>query len=284
MFIILGGTGHVGSAVAAALIERGADLTIVGRDVGHMPDAVAGRARFAECDLLDRDRLHAILRGGRRAFLLNPPGDPTGDSNSAEQATIAAILAAMDGAGLELAVAQSTYGARPGPPCGDLTTLHALEQGLANQTIPAQVIRAAYHYSNWDFALAEARTGRLTSLMPADLALPMVSPLDIGRAAAEALTGPAVAGLTHAEGPHRLTPRDVAAAFGRALGHDVAVAEIPRRDWQDWFRQAGFSQGAAKSYGCMTAATVDTADSWPRDPLRGSVTIDEHIAALLQQD
>lgn len=283
MFIILGGTGHVGSAVATALLRDRAEVTIVGRDHARAEALMAKGARFAECDIRDSARLHHILRGGQRAFLLNPPGDPSGDSNAAELQTIAAILAALEGSGLEMLVAQSTYGARPGGPCGDLNTLYALEQGLACQPIPAQVIRAAYHYSNWDFSLDEACGGRLTSVLPADLALPMASATDIGTVAAKALTGKIASGLSHVEGPQRLSATDVAAAFGRALRRPVAVNAIPRPDWAEWFAQAGFSGPSAASYACMTAATIDDAANWPHDPLCGDVTIDAHIAALIGQ-
>ncbi|TGR60102.1 NmrA family transcriptional regulator, partial [bacterium M00.F.Ca.ET.194.01.1.1] len=93
----------------------------------------------------------------RRAFLLNPPADPATDTDAEEQKTVAAIVTALAGSGLEKVVAESTYGAQPGEGIGDLSVLYGFEQKLKAQTIPASIIRAAYYMSNWDQALETAR-------------------------------------------------------------------------------------------------------------------------------
>lgn len=186
MHIVLGGTGHVGSALAETLLARGEPVAIVTRDAANAASWRQKGAEVAEADVLDTPALRHVLRSGRRAFLLNPPADPAGDIDAEERRTVAAILAALDGSGLEKVVAESTYGAQPGEGIGDLGTLHALEQGLAAQRIPATIQRAAYYMSNWDAQLESAREeGRIMSFFPADFALPMVSPRDLGEAAAD---------------------------------------------------------------------------------------------------
>ena len=122
-------------------------------------------AVVAVCDIRDTDALRDVFRTGRRAFLLNPPADPSTDTDAEERATVASIVAALDGSGLEKVVAQSTYGARPGERCGDLTVLYELEQALA---IPASVLRAAYYMTNWDAVLPTMRNESvLPTLFPA---------------------------------------------------------------------------------------------------------------------
>src|SRR4051812_15780401 len=53
--LVTGGTGYVGSVVAALLLESGHDVTVVDDlSTGHA-DAVPDGARFVKADLLDRD-------------------------------------------------------------------------------------------------------------------------------------------------------------------------------------------------------------------------------------
>ncbi|WP_343717026.1 NAD(P)H-binding protein, partial [Inquilinus sp.] len=95
MFIILGGTGHVGSAAARALLDQGRPVTIVTRN----PDRAEGwkrrGAEVAVSDVRDVDRLRAVFRRGRRAFLLNPPADVSTDTDAGERETVRCILAAL---------------------------------------------------------------------------------------------------------------------------------------------------------------------------------------------
>ncbi|WP_311043723.1 NmrA family NAD(P)-binding protein [Rhizobium lentis] len=191
MYIIVGGTGHVGSAVAKTLLDEGKAVTIVTR---NPEKAGAWRQRGAEvalADVHDVTSLRQVFRHGKRAFLLNPNADISSDTDREERKTVRCLLEAIDGSGLEKVVAQSTMGAQPGEECGDLNVLYELEVGLRNQPIPASVVRAAYYYSNRDAMLGSIkRDGVLSTMLPANLKLPMVAPEDLGRVAARLLQEP----------------------------------------------------------------------------------------------
>jgi uncharacterized protein YbjT (DUF2867 family) len=278
MFIIVGGTGRVGSATAEALLAAGQPVTIITRSASKGDLWSKRGVEVAVADVHDVDALRAAFRRGRRAFLLNPPADPSSDTDAEERATVRCLLAALDGSGLEKVVALSTYGARPGEACGDLTVLHGLEEGLRAQPIPAAIMRAAYMMSNWDEALGSARqSGALLSMLPRDLKLPMVAPKDLGAVAARLLQEPARGTETHyAEGPERYTPANVAAAFARALDKAIEVEVVPRERWEETFRSFGFSEKAARSYACMTGVTVDE-PALPASPIRGNIGLTDHV-------
>jgi len=282
LHIILGGTGRVGSATARALLDRGESVTIVTRDEAHGRELKRLGARLALADIRDVAALRDVFRGGRRAFLLNPPADPSQDTDAEERANVAAIIEALDGSGLEKVVVQSTYGARPGERCGDLTVLHEMEQRLKAQSIPAAINRGAYYMSNWAGFLDMARdTGMLPSFFPAMLRLPMVSPGDLGRVAARRLTGPVGDTATlHIEGPERYTPADVAEAFQDVLGRPVVLQEIPRSGLRETFLQFGFSEEAAASYACMTEAVIDGETDIAEASERCGTTLRAYISAL----
>jgi uncharacterized protein YbjT (DUF2867 family) len=282
MYVILGATGHVGSAVANALLEQGQQVSVIMRDSGKGNPWKQRGAKVAVADVHDVAALRAVFRQGRRAFLLNPPADPSTDTNAEEQKTVRCILAALEGSGLEKVVAESTYGAQPGDRCGDLTILYALEQGLRSQPIPAAIIRAAYYMSNWDPLLEPARkSGMLPTMYPAQLKIPMVAPHDLGRTAARLLTEPADrTGVTYVEGPERYSTADVAAAFAQALGRPVDLAVTPREGWQEAYRSLGFSAAAAFSYARMTAVSIDGGSETMDDPVRGTVTLQSYVCSL----
>lgn len=177
MHIVMGATGHVGSAVTHHLIEQGHPVTVVTRDADNAQPLADAGAAVTTCDARDPDALRAVLRHGHHAFLLNPPADPSTDTDAEERAGVEAILAALDGSGLDRVVALSTYGAQAGDALGDLSVMHELETGLRAQPIPAAVVRGAHFMSNWDAALAQARDqGELHTFVPIDIALPMVAP------------------------------------------------------------------------------------------------------------
>lgn len=284
MNIILGGTGKVGSATARALLRRGEPVTVITRDASHGAALKADGASIAVADVRDVAGLRTVFRDGDRAFLINPPADPSGDTDTEERANAAAIVDALNGSGLEKVVAASTYGARPGERCGDLTVLHEFEELLRAQSIPVAINRGAYYMSNWSGMLDAVRgSGILPSFFPADLAIPTVAPEDLGEAAALRLLEPVSdTGVRHVEGPERYTPLDVADAFSHALGMTVEVQTIPREAWEETFAQFGFSEATARSYACMTATVVDGVTERPAEFERGTTTLHDYIRRSVQ--
>ena len=278
MYVVMGGTGHVGSATARALLRRGETVTIVTRNAHMASEWTGAGAEIAVADAGDVTSLRTALRQGQRALLLCPPADPAGDTDVEEHRAIDVILSALEGSELEKVVAVSTYGAQPGRRIGDLGTLWRLEQGLAQQSVPAAINRGAYYMTNWDGYVDAARdSGVLPSMLPADLVLPMVAPSDLGEAAAERLLSSTDdVGVRFIEGPRRYTAEDVADAFAAALGRSVTVQQTPVELLDSAFAEMGFSPAAAASYANMTRLTVANLDL-PEEPWRGSVTLQSHI-------
>ncbi|WPH17111.1 NmrA family NAD(P)-binding protein [Variovorax paradoxus] len=283
MYVIMGGTGHVGSAVAQALLDRGEAVTIVTRDAKRAGAWRAKGAEIAEANVEDVASLRAAFQRGRRAFLLNPLADTSADTDTIERRTVANILSALEGSGLQKVVAESTGGAQPGERIGDLSVLWELEEGLRRQSIPAAINRAAYYMSNWDGLLDAVRsTGRLPTMYDPDLTIPMAAPLDLGEIAARRLVSPLDdVGIRYVEGPRRYSSVDVAKAFSQALGRPVELDVTPRDKWKAAYRGLGFSEAAADSYARMAAVSVDSGFDMPGDALRGSTTLEAYIRGLV---
>jgi uncharacterized protein YbjT (DUF2867 family) len=287
MYVIMGGTGHVGSETVVALLDRGQAVTVVTRDVNRarrvLAQKISKQVEYAQADVEDVVSLRAAFRRGRRAFLLNPNADPRCDTDAVERRTVARILAALEGSGLEKVVAESTGGAQPGERIGDLNVLWELEQGLERQSIPTAINRAAYYMSNWDASLDSVRaTGKLPTMFPADLPIPMVAPRDLGRFAADRLMAPLDdIGVRHVEGPARYTSSEVAAVLSKVLERPVKLEVTPREQLQQAFQSLGFSDAAADSYARMTAVSIDTRFELSDNPLKGDTTLESYFRDAL---
>lgn len=95
MYIILGATGHVGSATAKALLDAGQAVTAVTRDASHACALADRGASVAVVDIGDPNALRDVLRSGKRAFLLNPPAAPSTETDMVERESVRNILAAL---------------------------------------------------------------------------------------------------------------------------------------------------------------------------------------------
>lgn len=287
MLVIMGATGHVGGACVDALLEQGHPVLALLHSPENAKALEARGARTAVVDAHDPDALRNAFRRGRRAFLLNPPAAPSTDTDAEETATVRSILAALDGSGLEKVVAESTMGAVAGedlaPATGDSSVLYGLEKGLAAQPIPAAINRAAYYLSNFDLQLDDIRkTGELHAMLPIDFKMPMVAPVDLGRAAARRLTSNLEdVGVVSIEGPDRYTVAEVAQAFSDALGRAVEPVITPRENWISAFRAQGFSAPAAEAYARMTATAIDGPMTPGSETEKGKVTLAAYIDALV---
>lgn len=123
----------------------------------------------------------------------------------------------------------------------------------------------------------------MSSMFPANIRMPMVSPSDVGEAAASRLRGPLDdTAISYVEGPARYTPRDVADAFAAALHREVVVDVTPYDQWQSIHRKLGFSESAAKSYARMTEVSLADDFENPINPVRGPVSLDDFIMTAVR--
>lgn len=281
-FVVLGASGHIGSAVAKTLLDDGHEVIAIVHDSSNGNDLRSRGADVAAVDVGDAETLRTALRRGRRAFLLNPPAPTRTDTDAEENRTAARIADAVAGSGLEKVLVESTYGAQPGDAIGDLSVLWNFEKSVGATAIPTAINRGAYYFTNLDMLLAGAREGSITSMFPSHLMIPMVAPADLGAAAAERLASPLDdVGIRYIEGPEAYSFDDVAVAFANALGHAVTVRTLDRSEWQENYRQAGFSQPAARAYARMIEVSLE-GFAQPENPHRGKTTLDDYISELVR--
>jgi uncharacterized protein YbjT (DUF2867 family) len=176
-------------------------------------------------------------------------------------------------------VCLSTIGAQAAEP-NLLSQLGLVERALAQLPMPVAFLRAAWFMENAAGDLAAAQAGVFPShLQPLDRPISMVAVADIGRVAAELMraswSGVRVVEL---EGPRRVSPNDIAAAFADALGHPVRAEAVPRETWETTFRAAG-----ARNPGPRTRMIDGFNEGWiafEGTPMKGTTGIDAVIRRI----
>jgi uncharacterized protein YbjT (DUF2867 family) len=241
MFAITGITGNVGGEVARNLLAAGLPVRAVVRSLTKGEAWAQRGCRIVGADINDAAALTSAFKGSDGVFVLVPPNfDPSPDFREA-RTTAATLCSALDAARPGKVVYLSTIGAQANH--SNLLSQHTIiEQALRELPLPITFLRPGWFMENsaWDVAPA-TKTGVIPSfLQPLDKPVPMVATADIGRVAAELLqetwSGHRIVEL---EGPHRVTPKEIAAAFAELLGRPVRVEAVPRETWESLFKSQG---------------------------------------------
>jgi NAD(P)H dehydrogenase (quinone) len=241
MFAITGITGNVGGQVARNLLAANQPVRGVMRDVSKGELWAQLGCELAGADINDVAALTAAFRGAEGVFVLIPPNfDPSPDFPEA-RAIAANLRAALEASRPGRIVYLSTIGAQATQ--SNLLTQHTIiEQVLRDLPMPIVFLRPAWFMENfmWDVAPAISSGVVPSFLQPLDKLFPMVATADIARTAAvllqERWTGHRVVEL---EGPHRVSPNEIAAAFSRLLGRPVKMEAVPRATWESLFKSQG---------------------------------------------
>jgi uncharacterized protein YbjT (DUF2867 family) len=240
MFAITGITGQVGGEVARNLLAARQAVRGVARDVGKCKAFADLGCNLVSADINDAAALTAACKGVDGAFILVPPNfDPSPDFSEAH-AVAATLSSALVASRPPRVVYLSTIGAQATR--SNLLTQHTIiEQALRTLPIAITFLRPAWFMENSSWDVAPAKNGAIQSfLQPLDKPVPMVATSDIGRVAAELLqetwNGHRVVEL---EGPHRVSPKEIADTFSKLLGRPVKPAVVPRETWEALFKSQG---------------------------------------------
>ncbi|MFD1987969.1 NAD(P)H-binding protein [Mesorhizobium newzealandense] len=241
MYAITGITGKVGGALARSLLAAGQPVRAVVRDATKGPQWAALGCEVAVAAMEDAEALTEAFTGAKAVFILPPPVFDPEPGYPEAQAVIDSVVAALETARPARVVCLSTIGA-DAVQDNLLSQRTMMEAALSALPLTLTFLRPAWFLDNaaWDVTSAR-ETGLIQSfLLPTDRALPMVAAEDVGRAAAELIqqdwTGTRIVEL---EGPTRVSPDDLAAAFATILGRPVRAVPVPRETWETLFRSQG---------------------------------------------
>ena len=243
MYAITGITGKVGGAVARTLLAAGQPVRAVVRDAARARSWAERGCEVVTADMDDEASLTAAFEGAQGVFILPPSEFDPSPGFPEARAVIDAVRGALQSAVPGKVVCLSTIGAQA-TEINLLTQRTLMEQALQDLPMPMPVtfLRPGWFMENAAWDVAPARdTGVIPSfLQPLDKAVPMVATADVGRVAAQLLQqtwlGVRVVEL---EGPQRVSPNDLAAAFAQVLGRPVRAEVVLRETWGELFRSQG---------------------------------------------
>lgn len=236
MFAITGITGQVGGEVARNLLAAHQG---VARDVSKCKEWAERGCVLVSADINNAAALATAFKGVDGAFVLVPPNfDPSPDFSKA-RAIAANLSSALVAAARVESYIYRRSGAGNARKPADTAHYHRASAPKAadgNHLSAASMVHGELHMG---CCSGEERRDS-NFLQPLDKPFPMVATSDIGRLAAELLQetsdGQPVVEL---EGPHRVTPTEVAATFASLLGRPVRVEAVPRGTWEGLFKSQG---------------------------------------------
>jgi uncharacterized protein YbjT (DUF2867 family) len=285
MFAVTGITGKVGAAVARSLIAAHQPVRAVVRERGRSAHWAQLGCEIAVADLSDAESLTAAFAGTAGVFAMLPPVFDPAPGFPEAMGFINPMRAALARAKPGRVVALSTVGA-DAPQANLLNALRRMEGALGSLPMPVAFLRAAWFMENAAWDVDSAKSGLIQSyLQPLDRAVPMVATDDVGRAAAALLQerwqGTRVVEL---EGPQRVSPNALAAAFAKALGTPVRAEVVPRDQWESIFRAQGMKNPTPRMQMIegFNAGWIDFADRGAH-ARKGSTSIDQAIATLIRR-
>ncbi|HXI48698.1 MAG TPA: NmrA family NAD(P)-binding protein [Steroidobacteraceae bacterium] len=285
MFAVTGITGKVGAAVARSLLSADQPVRAVVRDRSRgAPWAQLG-CEIAIADLSDTEALTAAFSGTAGVFAMVPPVFDPAPGFPEAMSFINPLRAALERAKPARVVALSTVGA-DAPQPNLLNVLGRMEDVFGTLSMPVTFLRAAWFMENAAWDIDSAKSGLIQSyLQPLDRAVPMVSTDDVGRAAAALLQerweGRRVVEL---EGPQRVSPNALAAAFAKALGTPVRAEVVPHDRWESIFRGQGMKNPIPRIQMIegFNAGWIDFPDRGAH-ARKGSTSVDQAITTLIQR-
>jgi uncharacterized protein YbjT (DUF2867 family) len=240
---------------------------------------------IAVADMSDTEALTAAFEGTAGVFVLLPPVFDPAPGFPEAIGFINSLHAALARAKPAKVVALSTVGA-DAPQPNLLNVLGRMEDVLGTLPMPVTFLRAAWFMENAAWDIDAAKSGLIQSyLQPLDRAVPMVSTDDVGRAAAALLQerweGKRVVEL---EGPQRVSPNALAAAFAKALGTPVRAEVVAREQWESIFRAQGMKNPTPRMQMIegFNAGWIDFADRGAH-ARKGSISIDQAVTTLIQR-
>lgn len=289
MYIILGASGQVGSAVVSGLAGGGARVKAVIHNADKAGKFNAGNISVGVADGHDLASLAAAFEGGETLFAITPETGKSKDLIKETAELLSNYRKAAEGAGIKKVVGLSSMGAHLGKGTGNLEMSYMLEHAFDGLPVKQTFIRPAYYYSNWLMGIDEVKaTGVLKTFYPVDLAIPMVSPQEVAQLAVKLLLNDEHQDkkyICELEGPASYNSNDVAGALSSALGKTIKAEQIPPGQWPATLKKMGFTDDGADNFIKMTDTVIKGSakgEGHGRALFTGETTLEEFIKAAVK--
>lgn len=253
MYVITGATGNTGARIAAALLDAGQPVRVVGRSAERLRALVDRGAQAAVGDLHDAAFVADAFAGATAVYAMIPPNFGAPDFRAYQNEVADALVDGVRGNGVRRVVTLSSVGAHLEEGAGVVQGIHDMEQKFAALSgVDVLHLRATYFMENLFMQIGSVKQmGAFGGALRADLRFPIVHTSDIAAVAVRRLLEGGWTG-TQAEyvlGAEDVDNRQVAKVLGSAINRpELDYVEIPYADFQQVLAGAGASPSVAALY------------------------------------
>ncbi|MCA9787220.1 MAG: NmrA family NAD(P)-binding protein [Calditrichaeota bacterium] len=253
MYVIMGASGHIGSRLAATLLEKGQAVRVVGRSRDRLQNLVSLGAEAAIGDQLDRDFLRTAFAGAKGVFVLIPPNFAVADFRAWQRQAADTLVEALKGSAVKRVVSLSSAGADRPSGTGPIVGLYHMEQGLNSLPgIELTHLRAGYFMENTFNSIGLIKqAGIMASIGSPDEIQTLIATRDIADAAAEELLAErSVDGrVRYLLGARDYTQSEVATILGKAIGKpELTYVQVDEATVRGGMEGAGLTADMAGLY------------------------------------
>lgn len=227
--LVVGGTGTVGSDVAAGLAKAGADVAVATRNAAGKVPAGATAVRL---DLTDESTWAGALAGVKRIFVLSPGGQVSAD-------TFVGPFLRKAFPQLERIVLMTASGVE----FDDGIPLRKLEKIVEASGVPYTILRPTWFSQNFNTYWIGAIRATGNVLVPAEESkTAFIDARDIADAAIAALTKDGFASKAYTlTGPAALTYGEATRILSRETGAKIGYQSVTEEAFRTALLQAGVS-------------------------------------------
>ena len=233
MFLIVGGTGALGSATARLLLQRGHKVRVMTRDPQRAAALKKLGAEVVQGDLRDKASLARACAGmdGVLAAAHSIMGRGAEASSKVDALGHKWLINVAQEAGVRHFVYTSAYGAAPTHPAAFFRIKHEVEQYLPHSGLAHTILRpTAFMESHAHMLIGQPilETGKVTLFGRGENPRNFVAAGDVAQFAVLALTVPQMAGaVVDIGGPDNWTNMEVARLYERLSGKQAKVSHVP---------------------------------------------------------
>ncbi|MDR3477872.1 MAG: NmrA family NAD(P)-binding protein [Gammaproteobacteria bacterium] len=286
MYAVIGITGQVGGNVARTLLAAKQPVRAIMRNQSKAETWAKLGCEIAIAEIADTTALTAAFKETEGVFIVVPPNfDPSINFSEARQIG-AALKSALCEARPAKVVYLSTIGAQATQQ--NLLTQHTIiENILSDLPMPITFLRPAWFMENlsWDLPCACEKRIIQSFLQPLEKKVPMVATSDIGRVGAHLLQEKwSNQRVIELEGPQRVSPNDIAAAFTQLLGRPIQIETVPRETWEALFKSQGMQNPNPRMQMLdgFNEGWIDF-EGGKIGSLKGAITLEAFLKPLIEQ-
>jgi len=258
-YVITGGAGNISKPLSLSLLQKGHQVTAVGRNLSNLQELIDAGAQAATGSVEDVSFLTRTFAGADAVYLMIPPHFGATDWKAYIGSIGSNYAKAIADSGVKQVVFLSSVGADLPDGCGPVSGLYRAEQALRTlNEVNIVFLRPSYFYNNL-FANIDLIKG--LGIIGGNFSIPtgkfpIVAPADIADVAAAFFLNPVFKGHTvEYIASEETSTDDIASAIGKAIGlPDLTWVQFSDEQALAGMQQAGLPEEIANNYTEMGAA------------------------------